>query len=305
MIDYRHRNARIALLAVTAIWGVTFSLNQVALHSISAVTLTFLRFLVASALLLIGFGMRRSFWQGLHRAELVGGLVTGTLLFGGYLAQTEGQRYVSASLAGFLTGLSVVLVPVIFLALGRRPSNLQLVATVVAIFGLYLLANPQGNGHLLGVVLVLACAVLFAVQLVVVEHYSNSAVAVVRFTLLQMLTVTMLSAAIALRPGASGLIPLHASGEAWATVFIDGIGASALGFLAQTWSLRWLNSIEISIIYSLEPVFAALIAFLALGQNEGLRVWIGGVVVVGAMILASLATPKQSPGAMDPQESSR
>lgn len=249
--------------------------------------------------------MRRSFWQGLHRAELVGGLVTGTLLFGGYLAQTEGQRYVSASLAGFLTGLSVVLVPVIFLALGRRPSNLQLVATVVAIFGLYLLANPQGNGHLLGVVLVLACAVLFAVQLVVVEHYSNSAVAVVRFTLLQMLTVTMLSAAIALRPGASGLIPLHASGEAWATVFIDGIGASALGFLAQTWSLRWLNSIEISIIYSLEPVFAALIAFLALGQNEGLRVWIGGVVVVGAMILASLATPKQSPGAMDPQESSR
>jgi drug/metabolite transporter (DMT)-like permease len=305
MMDYRHRNARIALLAVTAVWGVTFSLNQVALHSIGAVTLTFLRFLVASVFLLLIFGLRRSFWHDLRRRELIGGLVTGTLLFGAYLGQTEGQRYVSASLAGFLTGLSVVLVPIIFLTLGKRPRNLQLAATIIALFGLYLLANPQGHGHLLGVTLVVACAFLFALQLVVVEHYSNSTIAIIRFTLLQMATVTLLAAVIALRPGASGLIPLHASSEAWATVAINGIGASALGFLAQTWSLRWLNSIEISVLYSLEPVFAAIIAILALHQGESMRVWIGGIIVVGAMVLVSIATPIGRSGQMDPQESSK
>jgi drug/metabolite transporter (DMT)-like permease len=303
-MDYRHRSARIALLGVTAIWGVTFSLNQVALHSIGAVTLTFLRFLVASVLLCVVFGLRRSFWRGLGRGELTGGLVTGTLLFGAYLTQTEGQRYISASLAGFLTGLSVVLVPIIFLALGRRPAKLQLAATIIAIIGLYLLAGPQAHGRLLGVALVVACAILFALQLVVVEHYSNTMVAIIRFTILQMATVTLLAGVVALRPDGSGLIPLHASSEAWATVVINGIGASALGFLAQTWSLRWLSSIEVSVLYSLEPVFAAVIAFVALHQNESIRVWIGGMVVVAAMVLVSIAMPNGKPGLFDPQESS-
>ncbi len=304
MIEYRHRSARIALLGVTAIWGVTFSLNQVALHSIGAVTLTFLRFLVASVFLLVVFGLRRSFWRNFGRVELTGGLMTGALLFGAYLTQTEGQRYISASLAGFLTGLSVVLVPIFFLTLGRRPTNLQLAATIIALIGLYLLAGPQDHGRLLGVALVVACALLFALQLVVVEHYSNTMVAIIRFTLIQMATVTVLAGAVALRPDGSGLIPLHASNEAWATVLINGIGASALGFLAQTWSLRWLSSIEVSVIYTLEPVFAAVIAFLALHQSESIRIWIGGMVVVASMVLISIATPNEKPGLWDPQESS-
>jgi drug/metabolite transporter (DMT)-like permease len=207
-------------------------------------------------------------------------------------------------LAGFLTGLSVVLVPIIFLALGRRPAKLQLAATIIAIIGLYLLAGPQAHGRLLGVALVVACAILFALQLVVVEHYSNTMVAIIRFTILQMATVTLLAGVVALRPDGSGLIPLHASSEAWATVVINGIGASALGFLAQTWSLRWLSSIEVSVLYSLEPVFAAVIAFVALHQNESIRVWIGGMVVVAAMVLVSIAMPNGKPGLFDPQESS-
>ncbi|WP_298207963.1 DMT family transporter [Ferrimicrobium sp.] len=291
MLKSRHRMARLVLVSVTALWGITFSLNQVALHSMGAATLTFLRFSVASLFLVVGFGLRRSFWANLSLGELLGGLVTGALLFGGYLTQTEGQRYISASLAGFLTGLSVVLVPLLFLFLRRRPTNLQLGATVIAAVGLFLLANPEGHGRLLGVVLVLACALFFAVQLVVVEHYSSTMVAVVRFTLLQMVTVAILAAVVAVAPRGGGLFPAHASREAWATVIINGIGASALGFMAQTWSLRWLNSIEISVIYSLEPVFAAIVALVALHQVEGLQVWVGGIIIVVAMLLVSIASP--------------
>ncbi|WP_298336066.1 DMT family transporter [Ferrimicrobium sp.] len=301
MIDSRHRRARLGLVSVTALWGVTFSLNQVALHSMAAPTLTFLRFLVASLFLLLGFGLRRSFWHDVHRAELLGGLLTGSLLFGGYLTQTEGQRFLSASLAGFLTGLSVVLVPLILWVLHRGLTRRQLGATLIAAAGLYLLARPQGHEGLLGIALVLACALFFALQLVAVEYYRITTVAVIRFTLFQMLAVTALAALVAMAPGGGGLFPLHASQEAWVTVAINGVGASALGFMAQTWSLRWLNSIELSVIYSLEPVFAALVALIALHQQEGLTVWIGGMIVVVAMILVSITPPG---GATLPQESS-
>ncbi len=302
-MNSRHARARLGLLAVTVLWGATFSLNQVALRSIGAVTLTFLRFTLAALFLVAVFGRRREFWRDLRRGEILGGVATGALLFGAYLTQTEGQRYVSASLAGFLTGLSVVLVPLLVLALHRRPSRLQFGAAMLALIGLYLLAGPGGSGHLLGIILVLACAFFFAVELVVAEYLSVQ-VAVAGLTLVQMSTVALLAGIVALTPGGGGLLPLHASDEAWFTVIINGVGASALGFLAQTWSLRWLDSIEISILYSLEPVFAALVALVALHQRLSILGWVGGLVVVAAMLLVSTGSPRDNTSHSGPQESS-
>ncbi|MCL5973135.1 MAG: DMT family transporter, partial [Actinobacteria bacterium] len=85
---------------------------------------------------------------------------------------------------------------------------------------------------------------------------------------------------------------------------INGVGASALGFLAQTWSLRWLDSIEISILYSLEPVFAALVALVALHQRLSILGWVGGLVVVAAMLLVSIGSPRDNTSHSGPQESS-
>ncbi len=307
-MNSRHRRARTSLLAITALWGATFSLNEVALHSITAPTLTFLRFALASVFLLVIFGRHRSFWRDLAQREVGAGVATGALLFGGYLTQTEGQRFISASLSGFLTGLSVILVPILLLLFHRRPSKLQIWAAILALAGLYLLAAPTGAGHLLGVALMLACAMFFAIQLVVVEFVINH-VQVARFTLIQMVTVAVLAGLVTLVPGQGGLWPAHASGEAWLTVIINGIGASAVGFLAQTWSLRWLDSIEISIIYSMEPVFAALVALVALHQHQQLSGWIGGAIIVGAMLLISVGSrgdeqPGAQPGTQGPQESS-
>jgi len=281
-----HRSvARVTLVAVTAVWGATFPLNAVALRTVSAPTLTLARFVLATAVIAaIAGARRRRLWPSPR--ELWVGAIAGGLLFVGYLTQIEGQRFVAPALAGFLTGLSVVLVPVLLVLLGRRPSPSQLAGTAVALVGLVLLTGPGGSGSLLGEGLVLACALSFALQLVVLERIGGG-IDPLRLTFWQMAMVAGASAVACWLLGAP-IVPLHASTEAWVTIALDGVLASALAFFAQTWALRHLESIEVAIIYVLEPVFAAVAAVIGLGDHEGALVWVGGVAVVGAMVLVSL-----------------
>jgi len=282
----RHRGgARVTLVGVTAIWGATFPLNAVALHTVSAPTLTLARFVLATVVIALIARLRgRRLWPSAH--ELWVGATTGGLLFAGYLTQIEGQRFVAPALAGFLTGLSVVLVPVLLVLLGRRPSRWQMAGTGVALVGLVLLTSPGGGGSLLGEGLVLVCALSFALQLVVLERIGGG-LDPLRLTFWQMAVVAACSVVACVVLGAP-LAPLHASSEAWTTVALDGILASALAFFAQTWALSHLESIEVAIIYVLEPVFAAVAAVIGLGDHQGIIVWFGGLAVVAAMALVSL-----------------
>lgn len=288
--------ARATLIGVTAVWGVTFPLNAVALHSVAGPTLTLLRFVVA-AVTIGGFAAvrRQSLRPSAH--ELRVGGVTGGLLFAGYLTQIEGQRFVAPALAGFLTGLSVVIVPLLLLAIGRRPSVTELVGTGVATVGLVMLTDPGGGGSVLGEVLVLACAFAFALQLVALEHL-GAGLDALRLTFVQLCVVAVaaVAACLVLR---SPLIPSHGTTEAWITIGVDGVLASAVAFFAQTWALAHLASIEVAILYVLEPVFAAVAALVGLGDHLGLLVWAGGLAVVVAMALVGIGgreAPASQPG---------
>ncbi len=278
------RRARAAVLGVTAIWGVTFPLNTLALGHVSPEALTFWRFCLAA----LGLGVvalvgRRR----VERSSLIAGTTSGVALFGGYLAQVEGQRFVAPSIAGFLTGLSVVLVPLLVVALGRRPSRRQLLGIALAAIALLILSFPQGHASLLGVALELACALFFAAQIVILEQLGTPADAIVTSTV-QMATIAVAALLTAPLVGGS-LLPRHPGAVAVAAIVYDGVAASAVAFLVQAWALAHADSVEISVIYAAEPVFA-VVASIAFGLG-GLSLGAGfaGVLAMVAILLASVA----------------
>ncbi len=285
-------SARGAITSATALWGATFTLNKLALASMPAPTLTLWRFVVATAVIAIGWGYRRAFWRGITRRELGVGLLTGAMLFGGYILQTEGQYYISPSVSGFVTGLSVVLVPIFLLAFGVRLRAAHAAGAIAAGVGLYLLANPSGKVSILGTGLTLISAALFGLQIVVIEQLWKGG-SPLRLVFFQMAWVAVLSAVACPLLGAPALAA-GAKPIAWLTVAVDGVGASALAFLAQAWALTKLSSLEISVIYSLEPVFAVAVAGLVLGVTLGMLDWLGGLTIVAAMGLVAWLPPAQT-----------
>lgn len=284
------RLAALAVLSVTAIWGVTFPLNKLALASVDPVALTLWRFALAAVALgvVAVLGRRR-----LTRTSLWAGTLSGLALAGGYVTQVEGQRFVAPALAGFLTGLSVVLVPLGVLVVGRRPTRRQLVGIAIAVLALVVLTHPQGNGSLLGVGLELACATFFAAQIVILEALDAGGDPLV-VAAVQMGTIALVAAGLGPVLGV-GLIPHRAGIVGWVAILYDGLGASALAFLVQAWALAHASSVEISVLYGAEPLFAALSSVLFGYGGLGAATLAGGMLVVVAVVVTS--TP---PGTLRP-----
>lgn len=284
------RRAAWAVVGVTAVWGVTFPLNERALGSVGPVPLTFGRFGVAAVVLWV-LALARG--HRVDRRSLLAGVVSGLALFGGYLTQIEGQRFVSPTIAGFLTGLSVVIVPILVMVVGRRPSVRQLVGILLAALALVVLSAPRGHASLVGIGLELACAAFFGGQIVLLEELGSPGDAIVTAAL-QMSTIALATVVAAPLLGAQ-LVPAHLTPIGVSAIIYDGVLASALAFLVQAWALAHADSVQISVIYAAEPVFAAL-ASLAFGyESLGVPVVLGGTLTLGAMVLASVAPSAARP----------
>jgi len=157
------------LVVVTAIWGCTFVVVKGALADASPLPFLAVRFMLAGLLLLAILGRGR-----VDRATILPGSILGLFLFAGYLFQTWGLIYTTPSKSAFLTGFSVILVPVIMMLSGFRMGSATLVGGVLGLFGIYLLVAPSGMaGVNRGDILTLAGALSFAVHIVLVGHYTK------------------------------------------------------------------------------------------------------------------------------------
>jgi drug/metabolite transporter (DMT)-like permease len=266
----------VALVAVTAVWGVTFVQVKDAVAIYPVLAFLALRFGIASATLAIP-GARRILglgWRGIGAAAFAGGI-----LAAGYLLQTLGLERTSVSSAGFVTGMYVVLTPLIALALFRiRIGAAAWGGVVLATAGLALLAGIHGGGA--GDLLVLGGAAVYSLQIVLMERYAPRYDAI-GFTLVEMIAAFVVLGAFAIPE-----ISVPHGRTVWGALLVTGIFASALGFLVQTWAQQTTSATRTALAFTLEPVWAALFGYTLDGDRLGAFGWSGCAVIMAGIVLA-------------------
>jgi drug/metabolite transporter (DMT)-like permease len=269
----------LALILVTAIWGVTFVQVKDAVEIYPLFAFLAVRYAIATGALAL-VGGRRVLTLG--RSGFVAGGVIGVLLGLGIGLQTAGLERTTVSSTGVITGLYVVLTPLFGLLLFRTRVGLEVWAGVtLAIVGLALLSGVDA-GSTSGDLLVLASAAAQALQIVMVERYASryDAIALV---LVEMGACFLGFLAIAL---ALGELEVPHGRTVWGALLVTGVFASALSYLIQVWAQRRISAARIAIVFSLETVFAGLFGYWLADERLGLLGWGGCAVILAGILIA-------------------
>jgi drug/metabolite transporter (DMT)-like permease len=271
--------ALVALIAVTAVWGVTFVQVKDAVELYPLFAFLAVRYAIATGALAIAGGSRV---RTLGRSGLAAGAVLGLLLGLGIGLQTAGLERTTVSSTGFITGLYVVLTPVFGLLLFRARIGVEVwFGVALAVVGLAMLSgvhvgSPGGN------LLVLASTVAQALHILMVERYAPRYDAIA-LTLLQMAGCFVGFLVIAL---ALGQLEVPRGWTVWGALLVTGVFASALGYLIQVWAQRRLSAARIAIVFSLETVFAGLFGYLLADDRLGWLGWGGCAVIFAGIVVA-------------------
>jgi drug/metabolite transporter (DMT)-like permease len=291
----RRLQADLALALCALIWGATFVVVKDALAFASVFSFNAMRFTLAAIVMGIVYlrAVRNS-----DGTTVFAGTLIGFFMFGGYAFQTLGLKFTTPSKAAFITGASVVMVPVLLAVFWRRRvSTWAWTGAVAALFGLYFLTVPHAGFSALNIgdLLAVGCAVMFAFHIILVARYSpRHSVAALSF--LQVATTAVLTAlclpllaATRWEPPFVRLSPLLV-----AALLITAVGATALCFSLQVWAQQYTSPTHTAILFSLEPVFAALTSLIVVHERLGARVLAGAVLVFIGILLAELKGPAQA-----------
>jgi drug/metabolite transporter (DMT)-like permease len=272
----------VAIVGVTAVWGVTFVQVQDALELYPLFAFLAVRFAI-STVALAPFAWRPL--RALPREGWLAGAGVGVLLAGAYGFQTAGLELTTVSSTGFITGLYVVFTPFIALAwFGTAVPRAVWAGVAFAVVGLLLLNGAPG-GSLTGNALVLASALVAALQIAALERYAP------RYdpralTFLQMATAFLGFAAIAV---ALGQVEVPRGWTVWGALLVTGLFAGALGFLVATWVQGRTTAARAALLFTLEAPFAALFGVLLADEVLGWAGWLGCAVTMTGILLAEPA----------------
>lgn len=269
----------LGLLAVTAVWGVTFVQVKDAVAIYPLFAFLAVRFALASATLAPAAARRV---RDLGREGLVAGGILGALLAAGFGLQTAGLERTTVSSTGFITGLYVLFTPLFALVLFRVRIPPQVWGGVaLAVVGLALLSGVEA-GSSTGDLLVLASTAAQALQIVMVERYANRFDAI-GLAFLQTLVCATGFAAIAL---ALGDLSVPRGWTVWSALIVTAVFASAFAYLIQIWAQRRISATRIALIFSLETVWAGLFGYLLAGDRLGWLGWSGCALIFAGIVLA-------------------
>jgi len=264
--------ADLGLLVTAVVWGATFPVIKIALDYISPFAFNSIRFFLAS-LLFIPFFKKEGWKEGIK---------IGFCTFLGYSFQTLGMKFTTATNAGFITSLYVVLAPVLaYLFYRARLRSLDCLCLIIALIGFYFLSGYEG--FRVGDILIFLCAVGFGMEIAMISYYSKK----VNPTILafwQILAVAVFSTPLALITTDKLIINLEVIYALVVTVLL----ATFVAKMFQNWFQRYVSVTEASIILSLEGVFAHVFAVFMLGETLSVVQYFGAFLITLAVILASL-----------------
>jgi drug/metabolite transporter (DMT)-like permease len=272
--------ATLGLTAVTMAWGSTFFLIKDVVAVLPVTDFLAVRFAVAAAV------MVPLFWTHLRRLDATAwrrGAALGAVYGVAQILQTIGLETTDASVSGFITGMYVVITPLLAAVLtGVRSPSTTWVAVVLATAGLAVL-SLQGLAVGTGEAVTLASAAVYALHIVWLGAWSRQDQALGLSTV-QMLVIALVCGAGAL-PGGVELPPDRGT---WLSVLYMALVAGAFALVVQTWAQAHLPAARAAVVMTTEPVFAALFAVLFGGERLGLRVLVGGSLVLAAMYLVEV-----------------
>lgn len=277
---------QIALLLTTIVWGATFPATKAALEQISPLSFLFLRFalglmVVLAVLLLL---RKRLISDALTvRSSLI---ATGWL-FLGYVLQTIGLRFTTASNSAFITVLYVVFVPLYLRRLGLH----TWLSNGIALIGLWLLVRPTASANW-GDLMTLASAAAFAAHMVCLERFTRVMDATSLFTWqLFFMAIGLLGVMWWEQPTASMFQP---SRTLIVGLVVTGLLATG-AFGVQMWAQRLLPAQQVALLFAAEPAVAAWLAWYFLGETLDVTGWLGSVMILGGVLLGSWTTSEVLP----------
>lgn len=273
---------RLALLLTTLIWGATFPATKAALAQIPPLSFLFLRFLLGAVLVgLCLLVIRRGL--SYDRAVLRASAIATGWLFLGYVLQTVGLNYTSASNSAFITTLYVVFVPLLL----RRFSGRTWLATGVATVGLWCLVRPSAVVNV-GDLMTLGCALAFAAHIACLERFTREVDATSLFAWqMAAMSVLMGLAMVSEQPPGSVFAPT--------AVLLIGLavtgGLATLAFAIQMWAQQLIPAQQVALLFALEPAYAAWLSWYFLGESLEWQGWVGSGLILSGVIIGALESP--------------
>ena len=277
----RRYGLQLALIAVAAVWGGTFVVVKDAVSEYPLYAFLGLRFLIAVVAFVVLFprSLRR-----LSGPTLRAGLVAGAFLTAGYVFQTWGLQGTTASKAAFITGMFVVITPLLQTVLLRRvPTRATILGVLAAVIGLWLLSGGTSGEWTVGDTRVLLCAVAYSAHMIVLGGVSHEH-DLGALTLVQLLTTAVVCGLIAFvveKPG------LPQSSSVWVALLVTGVLASAVAFAVQTAAQRFIPPARTALILITEPAFGGLFGWLA-GERLGVSGLAGAALILAGMAVSEL-----------------
>ncbi len=298
MPDSTHIKGDLLLLLTALIWGSAFVAQKAGMDHIGPFMYTGVRFALG-ALALTPLALRPgrprppTVLKKTGPGLLLAGLLAGSLLFGGSILQQVGIIYTTAGKAGFITGLYVIIVPLLGLIWGFRPGPGSCIGAVLAVTGLYLLTIRSGFYLGLGDGLVLSCALMYALHVLAIGWLAPR-LDVLKLAVLQFWVCALLSLSLGLVLEGLSFSELRAAAL---PIAYGGLLSVGVAFTLQVVAQQKAPPTHAAIILSLETVFAVFSGMLILGESLDPRGWTGCALMLTGMLASQL-----DPAAPDPEK---
>ena len=280
--------ADLLLLSVAIAWGVTFLMVQDAISTTPVYSFLFFRFALASLLM---FFIAYKYLNFINKKTVIYGVILGVFLFSAFATQTFGLAYTQSSIVAFITGLNVICVPFLaYFIFKEKIRKNVLLGSFIAVFGLYLLTMSGTLTFEKGEFLTLICAFLFALQIIFTGKFSKE-VNVFLLVLFQLITVAILSLIFSLLLEEK-TFDISYNYAFFKAVIITAVFATVYAFLIQTYMQQFTTATKTAIIFAMEPVSAAIFAYITVNELLSDTQIFGAILIVFATIIAELQFKK-------------